>query len=82
MGVWYVYGAMHKTTLYMPDDLKAELKRMAAETGRSEADLVREGIRLAAARSKPPAPHSGIFESGDPNLSGRVDELLEGFGQR
>ena len=40
---------MCKTTVYLPDDLKAELKRVAAETGRSQADLIREGIRLAVA---------------------------------
>jgi hypothetical protein len=73
---------MKKTTLYLPDDLKAELARMAAETGRSEAQLIREGIRLAVSRSTPPQPRSGIFDSGDPALSTRVDELLQGFGTK
>src|SRR5439155_459685 len=43
-----VYG-MQKTTVYLPDDLKAAIERTAAETGRSEADLIREGVRLAVA---------------------------------
>jgi hypothetical protein len=55
---------------------------MAAETGRSEADVIREGIRIAVSRNTPPAPRSGIFESDDPSLSARVDEILEGFGSR
>jgi hypothetical protein len=75
--------AMERTTVYLPEELKAELKRAAAESGRSEADLIREGIRLAVTRHIPPAPRSGIFASGDPCLSERVDELLgEGFGRR
>ncbi len=73
--------AMYKTTVYLPDDLKAELERTAAETRRSEADIIREGIRLAIAQHLPPAPRSGIFD-GDPELSERVDELLTGFGRR
>ncbi len=74
--------AMYKTTVYLPDDLKAQLERTAAETRRSEADLIREGIRLAIGQHQPPAPRSGIFDSGDPSLAERVDELLKGFGER
>lgn len=74
--------AMQKTTVYLPDNLKADLKRAAAETGQSEAELIREGIRLAVEHSTQPTPRSGIFHSGDARLSQRVDELLEGFGER
>jgi hypothetical protein len=72
---------MYKTTVYLPDELKAELERTASEVRRSEADLIREGIRLAIAQHLPPAPHSGVFDSGDSSLSERVDELLRGFGE-
>jgi hypothetical protein len=76
-----MYG-VHRTTVYTPDDVKAELERAAAETGRTEADLIREGIRLALAHITPPAPQTGIFASGNPQLSERVDELLaDGFGR-
>ncbi len=37
---------MVKTTLYLPENVKRELEQLAAETGRSEADLIREGIHL------------------------------------
>jgi predicted transcriptional regulator len=74
--------AMQKTTLYLPDDLKARLARTAAETGRSEAELIREGIRLALAQQEPPAARAGIFASGRLDLSERVDNLLAaGFGR-
>ena len=73
---------MVKTTLYLSDDVKHELERLAAETGRSEADLIREGIRLVLSRRVPPPPRSGVFASGRDDLSERVDELLEGFGQQ
>jgi Arc/MetJ-type ribon-helix-helix transcriptional regulator len=73
---------MFKTTVYLPDDLKAELDRVAAENGRSAADLIREGIRLVIARQQAPAPRSGIFASGDPHSAERVDELLAGFGRQ
>jgi len=72
--------AMYKTTVYLPDDLKSELERVAKESGLSEAELIREGIRLAISRHVPPEPRAGIFDSGDPGLSERVDELLAGFG--
>jgi metal-responsive CopG/Arc/MetJ family transcriptional regulator len=71
--------AMLKTTVYLPDDLKAELDRVAAETGRSASDLIREGIRLALTRYAPPAPRIGIFVSGDPHFAENADEHLAGF---
>jgi hypothetical protein len=72
---------MRKTTLYLPDDLKAELERVSAETGRSEADLIREGIRLAIHNHTPAAPTIPIYVSEDPHFAERVDELLAGFGE-
>ena len=75
------YG-VKKTTLYLPDDLKRELERTAAATGRSEADIVREGIRLALARRVPPPPTIPIFIGEHGDVAERVDELLaEGFGR-
>jgi len=73
---------MQKTTVYLPDDLKAALERTAEETGKSEAELIREGIKQVVEQRVPPPPRFGIFESGDPTLAERVDELLaEGFGR-
>jgi hypothetical protein len=77
-----VYGVMRKTTLYLPDELKTELERWAAETGRSEAELVRESLRQALTRRAPPPPTIPIFVSDDPHFAERVDEYLARFGER
>ena len=78
-----VYGdmAMYRTTVYLPAELKAALARMAAELGRSEAELIREGIQLALARATP-APTIPIFVSADPHFAEHADEHLAGFGER
>ena len=78
--VWYTYG-VQKTTVYLPDDLKAELERAAAASGRSEADIIRKGIRLALDERVPPTPTIGIFVSDDPRFAENVDEHFEGFGR-
>ncbi len=77
-----VYGAMHKTTIYLPDDLKADLERLAAESGCTEATLIREGLRLAIAQRTPPPPTIPIYVSDDPHFAENVDEQLTGFGER
>jgi len=72
---------MKQTTVYLPDELKAALACAAEETRRSEADLIREGIRFVVSQRDVPPPRTGIFDSGDSSLSERVDELLAGFGE-
>lgn len=73
---------MQKTTVYLPDELKAALERTAKETGQSEAELIRGAIKEALQRRVAPRPTMPAFYSGDGTLSQRVDELLaEGFGR-
>jgi hypothetical protein len=73
---------MKKTTVYLPDDLSSALKRAAVESGRSEADLIREGIATVVDSRLTPRPRIPLFTSGDGTLAERVDELLaEGFGK-
>jgi hypothetical protein len=73
---------MHKTTVYLPDDLKTALERAAHEHDRSEADLIREGVRLVTAQLAYPEPRIPLFSGGEPDLAERVDEILkEGFGE-
>jgi Arc/MetJ-type ribon-helix-helix transcriptional regulator len=75
-------GGMEKTTVYLPDELKRALRRAARASGRSEAELIREGIGLITGTHRIAEPRLPLFESGQPDLSERVDELLEGFGER
>jgi len=75
-----MYG-MRRTTVYLPDDLKAALERTAVEQGTSEAQVVRSALIAATAGQLHPAPRLPLFDSGDPTLAERVDdELAAGFG--
>jgi hypothetical protein len=73
---------MKKTTVYLPDQLKQALSRAAADSGRSEAELIREGIETVVETRLAPVPRGPLFSSGDPSLADRLDDLLaEGFGK-
>ena len=73
---------MEKTTVYLLDDLKGAFRRAARFTGRSEADLIREGIGLVTGTHRIAEPRLPLFESGQPDLAERADDLLTGFGDR
>jgi hypothetical protein len=75
-------GGMEKTTVYLPDDLKQALRQAARSTGRSEADLIREGIGLVTGAHRIAEPTLPLFESGQADLAERADDLLRGFGDR
>jgi hypothetical protein len=72
---------MEKTTVYLTAAQKRALARAARSEGRSEAELIREGIDLVTARHRTAEPTLPLFESGQPDLAERADELLEGFGE-
>jgi len=71
---------VEKTTLYLPEDLKVAIRRTATQRGLSEAEVIRQSIRLAVGASRP-RPHGGLFSSGQP-IARQADELLAGFGER
>jgi metal-responsive CopG/Arc/MetJ family transcriptional regulator len=71
---------VEKTTLYLPDDLKAAVKQTAARQRVSEAEVIRRAIREAVGRERP-RPRGGLFSGGRPTAR-RADELLTGFGDR
>ena len=73
---------MEKTTVYLPEDLKQALRRAARAAGRSEAELIREGIGLVTGSHRIAEPRLPLFESGQADLAERVDEALIGFGER
>jgi metal-responsive CopG/Arc/MetJ family transcriptional regulator len=69
-----------KTTVYLPDELKAAVKRAAQRRGVSEAEVIRESIRTAIGNVRP-QPRGGLYSGSEP-IARRVDELLDGFGER
>ena len=75
-----VYG-MQKTTVYIPDDVKRTLSRVAAARGISEAELIREALRALTSQASPPKPRVPLFKSGKPRLAEQADEALSGFGE-
>jgi Ribbon-helix-helix protein, copG family len=74
------YTAVEKTTLYLPPDLKAAVKRVASERGISEAEVIRESLRSTVGHRRP-APRGGLFASGAP-IARLADQHLAGFGER
>jgi len=76
-----MYG-MKRTTVYLPDELKAALERTAAAEGKSEAEIVRSAVATATSEHVYPPPRVPLFESGDPMLAERIDDALaDGFGE-
>ena len=72
-----IYGVSVKTTLYLPDELKAAVEREARRRGIPEAEVIR--LALAAGLSRP-SPRAGIIDG--PAIAEQVDDLLQGFGSR
>lgn len=79
-----MYGAMYgmqKTTVYIPDDLKRAMARLARERGISEAELVREALQASIEAATSPRLRLPLFKSGKPGLAEDVDRALTGFGE-
>lgn len=71
-----MYGMSVKTTLYLPDGLKAEVEREARRRGIAEAEVIRQALAAGLSR---PRPQAGILTG--PLMAEQVDELLDGFGE-
>ncbi|NKB87101.1 MAG: ribbon-helix-helix protein, CopG family [Acidobacteria bacterium] len=74
---------MKRTTVYLPDDLKAALKMRARAERRSEAELIREAIAERVHRAAGPRPNVplGPHVLENPLAAEHVDELLSDFGK-
>lgn len=70
---------MHKTTVYLPDHLRAAVSAAARRRGVSEATVIRDAIAGAVTPARV-APRAGLF-AGAP-IARDVDEHLAGFGDR
>lgn len=75
---------MQKTTVCLPAELKTSLRRMACDTGISEAELIRQAISEKVLGHPCPRPRVPLTDRGlgDPDAAHRVDELLARFGSR
>ena len=71
-----IYGVI-KTTVYLPEDMDARLDSEAIATGLTKAELIRRGISMLLARSRPresePLP---VFESGRPLTPAEMDDAI------
>ncbi|GAA1848770.1 CopG family transcriptional regulator [Myceligenerans crystallogenes] len=81
---YHMFMAMRRTTVYLDDADLQELKATAAARGVSEAELIREGVRLAVNRNRVWDEPMDLptVSSGDPTWASRADDELgeSGFG--
>jgi len=69
---------MERTTIMIPDETRARLRRIAADRGVSMATVIREAIDEKVASIHPHPRSIGIGESGEPGTARRsADERPE-----
>jgi predicted transcriptional regulator len=68
---------MTKTTVYLDNELAISLRRLAAQEGRAQADLIRDALSEYTRRKRrPPIPGLGEFDSGHNDTSERAEQIL------
>jgi Arc/MetJ-type ribon-helix-helix transcriptional regulator len=68
---------VNKTTVYLPDELKARLDAHAAATGVSKAELIRRGITMLLNASQPSKRHPlPVFRSGRVRDAEQMDDEI------
>lgn len=74
---------MRQIAVYLHEEQLADLKRTSSKLGRSEAELLREGVDLVLVRYRDPIGECDMPTAhGGGRLAERVDELLdEGFAR-
>jgi len=72
--------SMVKTSVYLDDEQKANLEKVVQITGRSQADLIRDGVEQVVSQHLRVRPEMTAQASG-PTVLDRIDELMEGFGR-
>ena len=76
---WY-HTSVDKTTIYLPADLKAAIRRAARQRGVSEAEVIRDSVRSSVGGERP-RPRGALFAGGSP-IAREADDHLPGFGER
>jgi hypothetical protein len=74
---------MLKTSVYLPEDLKYALARVAAGRGQSEAEVIRVAIQSLVDAEPAPRlrPRGGFIKGGPSNIAANDEEFLKGFGE-
>ena len=72
---------MKRSTDYLTEAQKRALERAARLSGQSVAELIREAVDVVIGRYQAAQPTVPLFESEQPDLAERVDEVLDGFGE-
>jgi hypothetical protein len=74
---------MRKTTIYLPDELKKRIERVARAKGKTEAEVIRDAIDAGTLVAGAPVPRIPLMDTGlgDPTIAENVDALLESFGR-
>ncbi len=68
---------MKRIMVYLPEDDAINLKRLAQRTGRSQAELIREGLAAVLAKHEKASPTSiGVISSGSDDLADNAEEYL------
>ncbi|HXF56200.1 MAG TPA: ribbon-helix-helix protein, CopG family [Actinomycetota bacterium] len=67
---------MRKTSVYLTEEEWEALQRTAAETGRSQSELIREGVRRVTARRPRRFRSMGMGEGTGEPVGRRAEELL------
>lgn len=61
---------MNKTSVYLDDDDVARLRRLQEATGKSQSELIRDGIRALDGDEAEPRPRMRSVGSGDWTIDG------------
>jgi hypothetical protein len=81
MDGWYT-PLVKKTSLYLEPELDRALGRRAAEDGISKAEFIRRALAVATSGRPRRTPRGKAMFDGPPDLAERLDENLDGFGER
>ena len=73
MAYGIIFGAMDKTTLYLPAILRRALADESRRAGRAQADLIREALNLYLAGRPRPLPQS-IGIAADGKVTGKTSQ--------
>jgi len=75
-----MYG-VRRTTIYLPDEMKAAIEREASRRRVSEAEVIRSAVESDLRRKPTRRIQTPVFPDGlGEEIGTRVDELLEGMG--